>query len=196
MVKRDAFQFDPNLDPWERQPGEPKAAHLYFFMGLQEPVRQRTVKLVSEKAGISALRAYQYSSLYHWSDRWEAFDRVKFGHWFADLAADRMLVAHEFAEQLKLSMEVTGQTLAKLRDEPGALLPPELVSAMRTNILVFKAIYGAAPETVHHSGPGGGPVALDFSELDQLTPEELAARVKQLTGQDLPADYGGSAPSA
>lgn len=191
MPEREPFSYDPNLNPWERQPGEPKQAHLYFCVGLELPPRQRTVKKVSEEVGISALRCYQYSSLYDWSDRWRAFDTKTFSGWFANLAAERMAVAYDFAEQLKGLLELTGQHLAILRETPGSLPPIEFTRALNGAIGAFKTIYGAAPETVHHTGPGGGPLAvLDFAELDQLTPEEVAARIKQLTGKDLPPGYG------
>lgn len=186
MAKRDPFTFDPSLQPWERQPNEPKAAHTYFRMGLELPVRQRTVKQVSETAGISPLRAYQYSSEFHWSDRWRAFDAVTFAGWFENLAADRMAVAYDMAEQVKLMLELSGQHLAQLRDAAGSLPPIEFTRLMGTALRTFVTIYGAAPQTVHHSGPGGGPVAIDFDELDKLTPLELEARVLQLTGQSLP----------
>lgn len=196
MPKRERveFHYDPELKPWERQPGEPKQAHLYFCMGLEMPARQRSVKKVSEDAGISALRAYQYSSQYDWGDRWREFDAETFSGWFAQLATDRMAVAHELAEQLKLTMELSGVFLAQARDQVGMLPPIEFTRLANLQMAMFKAIYGAAPATVHHAGPGGGPlVTLDFGELDQLTPEEMAARVKQLTGQDLPPELLGGA---
>jgi hypothetical protein len=189
MPKRERvpFTYDPALKVWERQPGEPKTAHLYFCMGLEMAPRQRSVKKVSEQAGVSALRCYQYSSEYDWTDRWREFDLTTFSGWFANLAADRMAVAYDFAEQLKVMMELSGTHLAQLREQPGALPPIEFTRLLNAGVAMFKTIYGAAPETVHHTGPGGGPlVTLDFAELDQLTPEEVAARVRQLTGQDLP----------
>lgn len=191
--EREEFHYDPALKAWERQPGEPKQAHLYFAMGLAMPLRQRSVKKVSEEAGISALRCYQYSSLYDWGDRWQAFDAQTFAGWYAEIATDRMGVSYELAEQLKQQLEITGTYLAQLRENAGELPPIEFTRLLNANITLFKSIYGAAPETVHHVGPGGGPiVSVDFSELDQLTPEEIAARVKQLTGKDLPPEYGGN----
>jgi hypothetical protein len=188
-MPKEPFAYDPNLKPWERQPGEPKTAHLYFCMGIEMAPRQRSVKSVSEMAGVSALRCYQYSSEYDWSDRWRAFDARNLSQWFEQIATDRMAVAYDFAEQLKQMQEITGQHLAVLRETAGELPPVEFTRLINVMIAAFKAIYGAAPETVHHTGPGGGPlVTIDFAELDQLSPEEVAARFKQLTGKDLPPE--------
>lgn len=201
MPKGEPFSYDPNLKVWERQPGEPKQAHVYFSWGMTLRPGDRSMKKVWEKAKEESEKKvagpdtfYNYSYQYDWDMRWSAFDAHTFAGWYANLANDRMVVAYELAEQNKLLLEITGQFLVALREERGALPPIEFIRSMNAALGAFKTIYGAAPETVHHTGPGGGPlVTLDFGELDQLTPAELAARVKQLTGQDLPPDLGGPA---
>lgn len=196
---RARFQYDPERNTWERQPGEGKQPFYYFALGLELPPRKRTVSnvydLATERAAdgervCSHQRMHVYSSEHDWSRRWDDHAAERFREWDNNHAADRMGVAFEFAEQLKTMQQLTGLHLAMMMDTPGMVPDANFAKLLTAATGLFKAIYGAAPEKVHHSGPGGGPVRLDFAELDQLTPEELAARVRQLTGQDLPPGYG------
>lgn len=180
MGSGEPIELDPDRAAWERQPGETARAYSLFLMYLNPDApervrRQRSVKQVSEEATISALRTYQYSSLGRWAIRARAYDDAANAEWFAGIETERTRMARLFVEELDGLMDNLATVRAVVNGAiPAQLLPGDYARHLNTAANVFRTVLGPAPETVHHAGPEGGPVEVDFHALDQMGPEQLA----------------------
>lgn len=65
---------EPEIPPWERQPGEPTRAHGAFRVYRDLPSMQRDIERVAERAKVSGRTIRSWAATWEWRERVAAWD--------------------------------------------------------------------------------------------------------------------------
>jgi hypothetical protein len=172
--------LDPDLDPWERQPGE-TVRRFAQFATYRDDGRARTLRKVAETLTLSAGYVRQVAAAMRWVQRAEAFD----------LHRDRL---HEAAwlEQRRQAADndakLLGAVMAKIAGRLPSLRPEELTVADLARLLDVtlrhrRALFGDPQMTVAVTGAGGDPLELKVAEFAAMGAEQKQRAIDDMVAQ-------------
>lgn len=183
MGSKPPIRLDPEINPWDRQPGESNRQFSRFDT-FKDLGRVRTLTQAAEilhaigdKISYRTLRQYAYE--YRWTERAEAFDRDQ----------DRLervrimqLRREMYARHRTMAGGLTAKAVQRLKGlKPEDLTPLDVVRFFRMAADLERAALGEPDKWVALSGPGGAPIATD--DFSRYTPAERRARLEQLAAE-------------
>lgn len=165
--------LSPDRALWEQQPGEGDRAYAHFRTHLNLG-RHRTLTKTSEIVTVSPGTLRHHASINRWRERCRAWDAEQ----DAEDARQRDEARRRaWEEDEKLARAMKGVAGAKMRSvNPEDLSNGEMINLLREAVRLSRLLYGEPTEHVAHSGPDGGELAVQISEL---TPDARAARLRE-----------------
>jgi len=164
----------PDLDPWERQPGETVKRHDQFAV-YRDAGRGRTLRKTAETLTLNADYVRHVAAAHHWALRAEAWDlhrdRLHQAMW---LDARREAAQHD-SRLLDRAAQTVAARLADL--DPADLTPGDLIRALDVVLRHRRALYGDPAMTVTVTSSAGGQVAAELAAFEAMTPEARSAHV-------------------
>lgn len=181
MGSKPPIHLSPDLDPWERQPGESNRMYSRFRTFL-ELGRTRTLKQAAEmlhtlgdKVTYRTLMQYAYEL--RWTERAEAHDRDQ-----DRLERERLLSLRREMQSRhrKLASGLMAKAVAALtKIKPEDLTPLDIVRMSKHAADLERAALGEPERTIAVTGHGGGPIITE--DFSHYTPEERRARLEQIS---------------
>lgn len=179
MTARDMtpLTLNPDVDPWDRQPGETVKRHNQFAL-YRDTGRTRTLRKVAETLTLNVGYVRQVSAAGLWVQRAEAFDRHRDELHQAAWLEQRRLAADNDAK-------VLSAVIGKLATRIGSLNPSELGVKDLTRLLDVtlrhrRALFGDPQMTVALTGPGGDPLAVQVAEFAAMGAEQRRLAIEDM----------------
>jgi hypothetical protein len=179
MTRQDInpISLDPDLDPWERQPGESPKRYGQFAT-YRDLGRTRTMAKVAETLTLNPGYVRQVGAAMQWTARAEAYD----------LHRDRMHEAVWLEERRKAAEadgKLLGAVMGKLVQRLGSLQAEQLSPAEFTRLLDVvlrqrRTLFGDPQMTVAVTGPGGEPLAAQVAEFVAMGAEQQRRAVQDM----------------
>lgn len=171
MTGRDLapLTLDPDVDAWERQPGETPRRFAQFAT-YRDLGRTRTLRKVAETLALSAPYVRAVAGPGRWVERAEAWDRNRDHLHQAAWLEERRAAAVEDARLLSAASEKLAERLDNL--DPADLSIPDLVRLLDVAMRHRRALFGDPQMTVAVTGPGGDPLAVQLAEYAGMGAEQ------------------------
>lgn len=169
-----SLDLDPELDPWDRQPGETSTRYAQFLI-YRNLGRKRTKREVAETLTRNAGYVRQVAAAYLWTPRAEAYDRWREQRDEHLWLEERRKAHQDDATILDAAVRKLGQRLVAL--QPADLTPSDMVRLLDVTMRHRRALFGDPVATVAVTGPGGDPIAVQLADLAQMSPEQRHAAV-------------------
>lgn len=168
-----ALALDPDVDQWERQPGE-TAKRYGQFCTYRDAGRGRTLRKVSETLTISADYVRHVAAAYRWAERAEAWDRYRDQLHEATWLEERRRAAEHDSKVLSAAIGKVADRINSLRPED--FTPETLIRLMDVSLRHRRALFGDPQATIAVTGPAGDPLTVQMAEWAAMAPEmRLAA---------------------
>lgn len=177
MSSRPPITLAPDLDPWERQPGETPHKHGQFAT-YRDIGRTRTLTEAAQRLTLAYGHVRNLAAQYRWRERVEAYDRH----------LDRQYEAMWLQERRKAAetdAKILGAVIGKLAQRLTTLNAAELSAADFTRLMDVafrhrRVLFGDPTETIAVTGDGSSPLAQQFAEFAKMPPEQRRARLADL----------------
>lgn len=169
--------LDPDLPPWHQQPGEGDTAYAHFRTHLEAGPHRRLTK-TSEKLTLAYGTVRYMSSVYRWRERCRAWDTDQDAERDERRSQARLRAWEEDERIIRAAKGILGRKMQDM--DPTELSNGEAVSLFREIFRAERLLHGEPTETVAHTGPGGGELQVQVSEM---TPEARATRLRELAQQ-------------
>jgi hypothetical protein len=169
-------RLHPDVDPWERQPGETTARFSHFVL-YRDAGRARTMRAVAEALGQNERHVRAMGAAGLWVERAEAYDRRREALEEATWVDERRKAARDDAVVLNA---FTQKVAARLRVmDPGELDADGLIRAMDVVMRHRRLLYPVAPQ-VKVTGPDGGPLMVQLAEFAQMSAESRRRAIAEM----------------
>jgi hypothetical protein len=175
--------LSPDLDPWERQPGETMARYNQFCT-YRDTGRTRSMRKTGEDLKLNVGYVRQVAAAMRWTDRAEAFDRHRDQQHEAMWLEERRKAAENDARVLGAFVGKIVERLPSLK--AAELSPADLIRALDVVMRHRRVLFGDPQMTVAVTGPGGDPLAVQLAEYAgmgaeqrRLAIEDMVATVKR-----------------
>lgn len=162
------------VKPWERLETESAKAFAAFVLYRDLGADRSQMKVVQESGKNRAL-IQRWSTEHYWVQRAEAYDRHLDQEWTKTRVARRRKAAERNADLADVAIEKLAAAVKEFKPED--FTPSGVSRLMNATIRMQQLALGGATENVTISGPDGGSVKVDYS---QLTDEERLERMVQL----------------
>lgn len=169
--------LDPDLDAWERQPGE-TVKRFAQFAAYRDAGRTRTMRKVAETLALHAGYVRQVAAAMLWVQRAEAFDRNRDELHQVQWLEQRRQAADNDAKLLNSALGKVAQRLQTL--DVRELEVPDLIRLMDVAVRHRRALFGDPQLTVAVTGPGGDPLMLQVSEYTQMGAEQRRLAIEDM----------------
>jgi hypothetical protein len=171
------LDLDPDLDPWERQPGETVRRHSQFAV-YRDLGRVRTLTKVAETLTLNAGYVRQVSAAMRWVERAEAWDRHR------DVLAQTQWL-EERRKAAENDAKLLGAVIAKIAGRLPSLKPEDLsvgdlVRLLDVTLKHRRALFGDPQMTVALTGPGGDPLTVQLAEFSQMGAEQRRQAIEDM----------------
>lgn len=168
----------PDLDPWDRQPGETALRYAQFRSYLDDG-RGRTLRKVAETLARHPTYVRAVASAYRWLERAEAYDLHRDELDEKVWLERRRLAADRDSRLLDAAIGKVAQRLQTL--VPAELDPSDLVRMLDVVMRHRRTLFGdPAALTVAVTGPVGDPLTAQLAELTAMTADQRRAAIAQL----------------
>ncbi|MFF3665442.1 hypothetical protein [Microtetraspora malaysiensis] len=177
MSKLKLIQLDPNIDPWERQPGETATRHGQFC-AYRDQGRTRTLRKAAQTLTRADAWVRQVAAAFRWRERAEAWDRHRDRLHEAMWLEERRKAAEADAKILGAAIGKIAQRLPSIRADE--LSPGDMIRLMDVTMRHRRLLFGDPSATVAVTGPGGDPLTVQLAEFADMAPEERRVRLADL----------------
>ncbi|WP_328434566.1 hypothetical protein [Streptomyces sp. NBC_00425] len=177
-MTRTPITLAPDLDPWERQPGETPKKHGQFVT-YRDIGRTRTLTEAAQRLTLAYGHVRNLAADGRWRERVDAYDRHLDVQYQAMWLEERRKAAENDAKVLGASIGVLVQRLRTLR--PEELSTGDFIRLMDVAMRHRRVLFGDPTETIVLAGDGANPLAQQFAEFAQLTPEARHQRLAALS---------------
>ncbi|MGA5599618.1 hypothetical protein ACPCUF_01030 [Streptomyces griseoincarnatus] len=177
MTTRPPINLDPNLDPWERQPGESAHKHGQFAT-YRDLGRTRTLTDAAQRLTVAYGHVRNLAAQYRWRERVEAYDRHLDRQYEAMWLEERRKAAETDAKILGAAIGKLAQRLTSLN--PAELTAGDFIRLMDVAMRHRRVLFGDPTETIAVTGDGSNALAKQFEDFAQMTPEQRRARLGEL----------------
>lgn len=184
MASKPPIQLHPDLDPWDKQPGESDMMYSRFRTFLElgpdrnlKQAAEMLTTLGSKKVSYRVLQQYSYEK--RWVERAGAYDRDQDRLERARLMKQRreMMARHR-----KLASGLMAKAVERLAKIPVVELTAlDIVRFVRTAAELEIRALGDPERTIAITGPAGGPVLTD--DFSHYTPAERRSRLEQIAAE-------------
>ncbi|WP_329326685.1 hypothetical protein [Streptomyces sp. NBC_01689] len=172
-IKR--LRLDPQLDPWEQQPGE-TGRRYEQFAAFRDLGPGRTVQKASETLAKSGGYLRAIAGPHLWRERAQAWDRNRAQIADAVWAEEGRKSAETTHKLLNLAKGKLAQALSGM--EPNSLTESETIRLLDVVAGRHTSLFG---ETLALTGPDGGPIRITTrDDFEGLTLEQRARRMIEL----------------
>lgn len=172
--------LNPDLDPWDRQPGETVKRHAQFA-AYRDLGRTRTLRKVAETLTLSAEYLRHVSAANRWVIRAEAFDQHRDQLHEAMWLEERRRAAENDAKLLSAAVGKVAARLNTLKAEE--LDPPTLARLLDVVLRHRRALFGDPQMTVAVTGPSGDPLTVQVAEFTAMGAEQRRAAIDDMVAQ-------------
>ncbi|MFV5998958.1 hypothetical protein ACNPQM_43330 [Streptomyces sp. NPDC056231] len=180
MSTRPPIPLDPDLDPWERQPNETPHKHgqltIYRDIG-----RTRTLTEAAQRLTLAYGHVRNLAAQYRWRERVEAYDRHLDRQYEAMWLEERRKAAETDAKILGAAIGKLAQRLTSLN--AAELSAGDFIRLMDVAMRHRRVLFGDPTETIAVTGEGSNPLAKQFADFAQMSPDLRRARLAELTAQ-------------
>lgn len=180
--------------PWDRQDDEPEKAYSYFAL-YRDLGRTRTVAKVAAEVHKSRDYLHKLASTWRWVQRAQAWDREQDRLYSEGLAERRRDMAERHA---RIASALQAKIVARLQSlDPAALTPNDIARWLEVATRVERLALGLPDSTTAHTGPDGGPIQAEVSQMSEEQRAEffraLIAEAQSRAGLSSP-DSGDDGP--
>lgn len=161
-----ALDLDPDLDPWDRQPGETTTRYAQFRTYVDDG-RKRTLRKVAETLTRNQGYVRQVSTAYQWVIRAEAYDRWRDQQDELIWVDARRRAAQDDATILDAAVRKIAERIRSLN--PADLTPSDLVRLLDVTMRHRRGLFGDPVATVAITGAGGDPITVQLAEYAQMS---------------------------
>lgn len=191
MNTRTPITLSPDLDPWERQPGE--SAHKHGqFVTYRDVGRTRTLTEAAQRLTLTYGHVRNLAAQYRWRERVEAYDRHLDRQYEAMWLQERRKAAETDAKILGAAIGKLAQRLTTLN--PAELSAGDFIRLMDVAMRHRRVLFGDPTETIAVAAEGTNPLAQQFADFARMSPEQRRARLGELAAsvnQRIKAVEGG-----
>lgn len=184
MGSKQPIHLATDREPWDRQNGESNRQYSRFLI-FRDLGRMRTLKQAVEMlhgindTSVSYRTLQQYAYEYRWTERAESWD-------FAQdrLEAARLLVMRRemHSRHRKIASGLMAKAVAALTAlQPSDMTARDIVAFFKQGTDIESRALGEPTALVQHTGPGGGPVAVD--DMSHLSAADRAARLNAISAE-------------
>ncbi|MEV6738685.1 hypothetical protein AB0N14_17820 [Streptomyces sp. NPDC051104] len=177
MSTRTPITLDPSLDPWERQPSETAKKHGQFVT-FRDLGRTRTLTEAAQKLTLAYGHVRNLASEFRWRERVEAYDRHLDVQYEAMWLQERRKAAETDAKILGAAIGKLAQRLTTIN--PAEMSVGDFIRLMDVAMRHRRVLFGDPTETIAVTGEGSNPLAQQFAEFAQMSPEQRRARLADL----------------
>ena len=170
--------LDPDLDPWERQPAETAKKHGQFVT-IRDLGRTRTLTEAAQRLTLAYGHVRNLAAAGRWRERVEAYDRHLDRQYEAMWLEERRKAAETDAKVLGAAIGKLVQRLQTL--DAASLSPGDFIRLMDVAMRHRRVLFGDPTETIALTGDGSNPLAQQFAEFAQLTPDARHERLAALS---------------
>lgn len=180
--------------PWDRQDDEPEKAYSYFAL-YRDLGRTRTVAKVAAEVHKSRDYLHKLASTWRWVQRAQAWDREQDRLYSEGLAERRRDMAERHA---RIASALQAKIVARLQSlDPAKLTPNDIARWLEVATRVERLALGLPDSTTAHTGPDGGPIQAEVSQMSEEQRAEffraLIAEAQSRAGLSSP-DSGDDGP--
>lgn len=180
--------------PWDRQDDEPEKAYSYFAL-YRDLGRTRTVAKAAAEVHKSRDYLHKLASTWRWVQRAQAWDREQDRLYSEGLAERRRDMAERHA---RIASALQAKIVARLQSlDPAKLTPNDIARWLEVATRVERLALGLPDSTTAHTGPDGGPIQAEVSQMSEEQRAEffraLIAEAQSRAGLSSP-DSGDDGP--
>ncbi|MGW0612008.1 hypothetical protein [Streptomyces sp. NPDC002788] len=165
----------PDVDPWERQPGETPRRHAQF-LAYRDLGRARTLQEASERLALHASHVRAVAAAFRWRDRAAAWDQHRDQLDAALWLEERRAAAREDARILSGLTEAIAEAIEHL--DPTAITPSVLARLVDVVMRQRRALFGDVTAALTATCPAVDRHAAEAEEFAALTPEQRRERLR------------------
>jgi hypothetical protein len=177
---QEAITLSPDLDPWDRQPGETPLRYAQFCTYL-ELGRTRTLTAAAEKLDRNVVSVRQMAGTFHWRDRAFAKDAADDAVVRLALIDERIAAARDDAKILKALRRKIAEYINTVVWE--ALEPKDFLRLVDIVMRHGRLLFGDAAAILlgGEQSNGDDPWAAEVAQWSEMTPAARMERMKELT---------------
>lgn len=178
MSLKPPIALAPDIDPWERQPGETARRHGQFIT-YRDIGRTRTLTEAAQSLTLAYGHVRNLAVEGRWRERVEAWDR----HWDHQYEA---MWLEERRKAAETDAKILGAAIGKLAQRLGTLnaadlSPGDFIRLMDVAMRHRRVLFGDPTETIALAGDGSNPLAQQFAEFAKMPADQRRARLSDLT---------------
>ncbi|MFD3848162.1 hypothetical protein ACFWVB_20015 [Streptomyces microflavus] len=177
MTLKPPVTLAPDIDPWEKQPGETAARHGKFIV-YRDLGRARTLTKAAGSLTLAYGHVRNLAVEGRWRERVEAWDRHQDLLYEATWLEERRKGAETDAKILGAAIGKLAQRLQTLRAED--LSPGDFIRLMDVAMRHRRVLFGDPTETIALTGQGGTALGLQLAEFAKMPPEVRRTRLANL----------------
>ncbi|MFE6551714.1 hypothetical protein ACFVHS_25390 [Streptomyces sp. NPDC057746] len=177
MSTRPPITLDPHTDPWERQPHETPKKHGQFVT-YRDLGRTRTLTEAAQRLTLAYGHVRNLASEYRWRQRVEAYDRHLDDQYQAMWLQERRKAAETDAKILGAAIGKLAQRLTTIN--AADMTVGDFIRLMDVAMRHRRVLFGDPTETIAVTGEGANPLAQQFAEFAQMSPEQRRTRLADL----------------
>ncbi|MGW1761032.1 hypothetical protein [Streptomyces mirabilis] len=177
MSLKPPIPLAPDIDPWERQPGETPRRHGQFVT-YRDLGRTRTLTQAAQSLTLAYGHVRNLAVEGRWRERVEAYDRHLDRQYEAMWLEERRKAAETDAKILGAAIGKLAQRLGTLN--AADLTPGDFIRLMDVAMRHRRVLFGDPTETIALTGEGSNPLAQQFAEFAKMPAEQRRARLSDL----------------
>ena len=184
MASKPPLHLATDREPWDRQNGESNRQYSRFI-AFRDLGRMRTLKQAVEMlhgvgdTSVAYRTLMQYAYEYRWTERAESWDFAQDRLEAARLLQMRREMHSRHRRLASGLMAKAVQALTAL--QPSDMSPRDIVAFVKQGADIEGRALGEPTSLVQHTGPGGGPIAVD--DMSHLSAADRAARLNAIAAE-------------
>ncbi|MGI5293092.1 hypothetical protein ACQEVF_58640 [Nonomuraea polychroma] len=171
--------LDPDLEPWERQPGETSIQYGHFTT-FRDLGRARRLAQVAEQTGLNPAHIRALSAARKWFERVDAWDRHLDEQYQIAWVERRRRAADDDARILNAMIGIIGQALPRIN--PAIMTAGEVARWIDIAMRQRRILFGDPTEHITVSG-GDTPVQVELADFMNMDPHARQVRLAELAAQ-------------
>lgn len=180
MRAQEAITLSPDLDPWDRQPGESPLRYAQFCTFLElGPTRK--LSTAAQRLDKNPVNVRQLAGTFHWHDRAVAKDAADKAVLRLSLLEEQIAAARDDAKVLKALRRRIAEYMNSVVWD--ALEVKDFIRLVDVVMRHGRLLFGTAADILAggDQAAGGDPFAAEVAQWSEMTPAARMERMRELT---------------
>lgn len=181
MTSHEPIDLSPDVEWWERQPGESAKMYDRFLRFLELPPEERSARKVAELLNASLPAITSTHARFRWRDRALAYEKFKSRKRVEKFENDYEELSRNSLNVARGAVALLGRSIGQLVKDPNYTIPEsDLLAWARMADVMRKIAEGGADYTVEITGKDGGAIQVEHNIFEGLTEQQKRDRAREI----------------